>query len=296
MTDNTELSEAQVHPSMPATYVEFIRQLWREQEKESRNTWSRQQVLARRPVFLKLLASERLGIELQGVYKTSVGPKIAQALTSQAVHIPELWMSEDKRTKKDQVIQFKTLTTAISAIKRVVALLDQDRTIPDEEDLTQHRRTTQFSSKLDSRAHRPVPLAFDDLRSEPLALSLRGGPKRVRLSIYDLNRILRAFDKPINRKIENIRKFRTHAADDPVLRYMGQITKGTPQVRHAVLLLDFSIDRYASDFRELNLSRDKLISAFVRTIYPTQDERVSTYQAVNRICSSRRKSITNGAT
>ena len=295
MKKSIDLCEAQVHPSMPASYVEFVRKLWRTEEDKSRHTWSSQLTAARRPVYLRLLASETLGIELQRVYETSVGPKIAKALTSQAVHIPELWMSEDKRTKKDQAGQFKTLDSALSAMKRVLTVLDRDRTLTNKKEVTHNRPVTRFSSKLDAQAHRPLPLAFGDLRSEPVALNLGSGPKRVRLSIYDLNRILRAFDKPINQKIGNISTFRTHAADDPVLRFLGQITKGTPQVRHAVPLLDLSIDRYARDFKNLNLSRDKLISAFVRTIYPNKDDRVSTYQAVNRICSKRRKSITNAA-
>lgn len=80
---------------MPASYVEFVRRLWLAQEKESRHTWSRESVLASRPVFLQLLASERLATELRRVYQTSVGPQITEALTGQAVHVPSLWESED---------------------------------------------------------------------------------------------------------------------------------------------------------------------------------------------------------
>jgi hypothetical protein len=89
MTDEPELGEVQVHASMPTQYVEFIRQLWREQEKESRYTWSRPLVLARRPVFWNLLASEKLAEELRRAYESRVGPKIAEALADQAVYIPE---------------------------------------------------------------------------------------------------------------------------------------------------------------------------------------------------------------
>jgi hypothetical protein len=292
MTKNIDLGEAHVHPSMPAPYVEFVRQLWHTEEDESKYTWSWQLVTDRRSIYLNLLASETLGTELQRVYETSIGAKIAEALTSQAVHIPELWMSEDKRTKKEQAAQFRTLRAAVSAMERVLARLAQDRTLP-KEGVTQHRRATRFSSKLDAQAHRLIPLAFDDVLSEPVVLRRsKGRAIRVRLSIYDLNKMLRAFVKPINHKIENINKFRTHAASNPVLRYMGQITKGTPQVRYAVLLLDHSIDRFARDLKAFNLSRDKLISAFVRAVYPNIDERVAAYQAVNRICGQRRKSVT----
>src|ERR1035437_1539737 len=127
MTENLTLGEAQAHPSMPAPYVEFVRQLWHTQENESQYSFSRKLVAARRPVFLDLLASERLGTELRRVYETPVGPQIAEALTNQAVYIPELWISEDKRSKKEQTAQFKKLRTAIN---RVSAVLDQDRTMP----------------------------------------------------------------------------------------------------------------------------------------------------------------------
>ena len=79
MADDLELGEAQAHASMPPSFVEFVRQLWREQEKESQYTWSRKDVLARRPVFSKLLASETLATELCRVYETPVGPQIAEA-------------------------------------------------------------------------------------------------------------------------------------------------------------------------------------------------------------------------
>jgi hypothetical protein len=74
MTDNLQLDEAKVASSMPASYVDFVRQLWRTQEKESRYTWGRELEIARRPVFLRLLASDELGAELRRVYET---PEVA---------------------------------------------------------------------------------------------------------------------------------------------------------------------------------------------------------------------------
>jgi len=124
MTEISDLGEA--HPSLPAPYVEFVRQLWRTQKTRSRHSWSRKPVLARKSVFSSLLASERLGTELRRVYETSVGPQIAKALTRQAVHIPRLWMSEDKRTKKEKAAQFRNIKTVIKAVS---GLLDRDRSV-----------------------------------------------------------------------------------------------------------------------------------------------------------------------
>ena len=148
MIDDLKLGEAQVHPSMPAPHVEFVRQLWRAQENESRHTWSRELVTARRPVFLGLLASEMLGEELQRVYEIAVAPKIAEALTRQAVHIPGLWMSEDKRTKEEKVAQVSKLK---SAIETVVGLLDKDRSVPSEEE---EQDTTETVAIRDRKANR----------------------------------------------------------------------------------------------------------------------------------------------
>jgi hypothetical protein len=310
MIDDLELSEAQVHSSMPASYVEFVRRLWRAQEKESQYTWSHKDVLARRPVFLQLLVSQRLAMELRRVYETPVGPQIAEALTSQAVWVPELWMGEDKRTKEEKVAQVKQLR---SATKTVVALLDKDRSAPneqDERDPTERvaagdRRVKRSSSKVDAIAHRPIPAAFENIYSKSFSVRHWNGwmgPQlpdltgiRLRLSLYQLHEILRAFDKPLAEAIENINKFRTHAVDDPILMHMGQITKGTPWIRHAALLLDQSVDRFAADFTQFKrkLSRDRLVSAFVMAIYyPKEEKEVVSCKAINRICHSRRKLIT----
>jgi hypothetical protein len=182
------------HSSMPAPYVEFVRQFWRTQEKESRHIWSRGSVLARQSVFSGLLTSERLSTELRRVYRTPVGPTITQALTCQAVHILELWLSEDKRTKKAKAAQFKKLKTAIKAVS---TLLDQDCTMPDEEDATEIAKRS--SSKVEARAPRPIPLAFDNLLSEPVVVGRRTSQAiRLRFSVYELNQIMRAFQKPID--------------------------------------------------------------------------------------------------
>ena len=135
MSENLELNEAQTHPSMPVSYVEFVRQLWRTQRNKSQNSFSRELFTARGPVFSRLLASERLGTELRRVYETQVGPQITEALTSQAVHIPELWKSEDKRPKKEQAVQFKKLRAAIRVVS---SLLDEDRMVPHEKDTTEN--------------------------------------------------------------------------------------------------------------------------------------------------------------
>jgi hypothetical protein len=284
MIDDLELSEAQVHSSMPASYVEFVRQLWRTQEKESRHTWSREDVLARRSIFLNLLASEKLAPVLRCVYETPVGPQIAEALTIQAVHVPGLWMSEDKRTKEEKAAQFDKLRMAI---KEVSELLDQDRSVPDEGDTT--RRS---SSKVDAIAHRPIPAAFQNIYSRPFSVRHWNGSRgpQLRLSLYQLHAILRAFDKPLAQAIESINKFRTHAVDDPVLMHIGQIGKGTAWIRYAALLLDQSVDRFAADFTQFKrkLSRDKLVSAFVMGLYPNTVEEVADSKAINRICRSRR--------
>jgi hypothetical protein len=292
MTQNLELDEAPVQP-MPASYVEFVRQLWREQEKESRHTLLRKDVLARRPVFLNLLASATLATELRRVYETPIGPKIAVALTDQAVCVPGLWLSEDKRTKEEKVAQFDKLRTVI---REVSALLDQDRSMPDEEDTTR-----LSSSKVDAIAHRPVPAAFENIYSRPFSVRHWNGWKglqlpdlkgtRLRLSLYQLHAILRAFDQPLAEALENINEFRTHAIDDPVLMHIGQIGKGIPKIRYAALLLDQSIDRFAAAFTQYKrkLSRDKLVSAFVMAIYPNTIEEVANFKAINRICHSRRQ-------
>lgn len=282
MTENLTLGEAQAHPSMPAPYVEFVRQLWHTQENESQYSFSRKLVAARRPVFLDLLASERLGTELRRVYETPVGPQIAEALTNQAVYIPELWISEDKRSKKEQAAQFKKLRTAIN---RVSAVLDQDRTMPNEEDTTEkaaancHQSKRTRLNKVDAIAHRPIPAAFENVFSEPLIVRHWNGwvgpdvpdvkGLRLRLSLYQFHQILRAFDKPLGQAIENINRFRTHAVDDPVLKHMGQITKGTPRIRYAALLLDLSLDRFTDDFTKFKrkLSRDELLSGVVMAIW-----------------------------
>jgi len=306
MIENLELGETLAHPSMPASYVEFVRQLWRTQTNESQNTFGRELVAARRRVFLRLLASERLGKELGRIYEMPVGSKIAEALTSQAVHIPELWKSEDKRPKKEQVTQFKKLRTAI---KEVSSLLDEDRRVPDEEDTTEvssgEYRQGKRSSKVDARAHRLVPLAFENVLSAPLLVRSWNGwipsrkpdlkGMRLRLSLYQLHEILRAFDKPLGQAIENINKFRTHAVDDQIVMHMGQVPKGIAWIRHAALLLDQSIDRFSCDFTQFKrkLSRDKLVSVFVMAIYPNIREETADYKAINRICGSRRKSIRN---
>lgn len=287
MIKSLELGEA--HPLLPASYVGFVRKLWHAQESKSQHTWSRESVLARQSVFSNLLASERLGTELRRVYETPVGPKIAIALTRQAVHIPELWDSEDKRTKNEQLTQFRQLK---SDLIKTLAVLDQDRAMSNRTDTTEikQRRAKRSASKLEAKTYRPMRLAFDDLVSGPLVVGRgRGRAIRVSLSIYDLNRILRAFQRSIDAKIENINKFRKHAADDPVLRHMGQMTKGTPSIRYAALLLDQSIDRFSGHFTRRNLSRDKLVSAFVMAIYPNTKEEVGSYKAINRICLQRRK-------
>jgi hypothetical protein len=307
MSKNLELTKAQTHAAMPASYVEFVRRLWHRQLNASRYSWSHDLATARRSVFLKLLASERLGTELRRVYETPVGPQIAEALTSQAVHIPELWESEDKRTKKEKAAQFKKLRTAI---KEVSALLDQDRSMPDEEDLTEpgtarYPRGKRSSSKVDARAHRPIPAAFENVLSEQLVVSRWNWPPqfaknlkgaRLQLSLYQFHEILQAFDKPLRRMIENINKFRTHATDDPLLRHMGQIPKGTAWIRYAALLLDQRIDRFNNDFKKCKLSRDKLVSAFVTAIYPNTNDESANYKAMNRICRLRRKLIANSFT
>jgi len=112
------------------------------------------------------------------------------------------------------------------------------------------------------------------------------------LSLYEVHDALRACDKPLRQLIDNINKFRTHAADDPILRHMGQVTKGTPWIRHAALILDQSIDRFAADFTQFKrkLSRDRLVSAFVMAIYyPKEKKEVVSYKAINRICRLRRE-------
>jgi hypothetical protein len=285
MVDDLELRKAQVHSSMPASYVEFVRRLWLAQEKESQYTWSHEAVIATRPLFLKLLASARLAAELCRVYETPVGPRIAEALAGQAVHLPGLWESEDKRTKEEKAAWYKRLRRTIKALS---ALLGQDRSVPDDYETTR----------------RLPPLAFENVFSEPLLARSWNGwvgrqvPNlegvRLRLSLYQLDAILRAFDKPLAKGIETINKFRTHAVDDPVLMHMGQITKGTPWIRHAALILDQSIDQFAADFTQFKrkVSRDRLVSAFVMAIYPNTMEEVASSQAINRICGSRRKSIT----
>ena len=118
---------------------------------------------------------------------------------------------------------------------------------------------------------------------------------RLRLSLYQLHEILRAFDKPLGQAIENINKFRTHAVDDQIVMHMGQVPKGIAWIRHAALLLDQSIDRFSCDFTQFKrkLSRDKLVSVFVMAIYPNIREETADYKAINRICVSRRKSIRN---
>jgi hypothetical protein len=127
MNDNLQLDDAKVAPSMPTAYVDFVRRLWRKQEKESRYTWGRKMVMARRPVFLRLLASDELSAVFRHVYEKPVGPKIAEALTRNAVQIPQLWMGEDKWNKEEKVAQVKRLR---SAINNVVALLGKDRSAP----------------------------------------------------------------------------------------------------------------------------------------------------------------------
>ena len=158
------LGEAQVHPSMPAPYVEFVRKLWHTQWKRSQHTFSHELVAARLPIFLDLLASERLGTELIRVYQTPVGAQIAETLTRQAVYIPELWKSEDKRSKKELAAQFEKLRRAINAVS---SLLDQDRTIPNEESIIEKAETKRHKAKrthlnrVDAIAHRPIPAAFE---------------------------------------------------------------------------------------------------------------------------------------
>jgi len=270
MPDNLQLDEAKVAASMPDPYVDFVRQLWRVQEKESRHTWGRKLDLARRPVFLRLLASNELGAELRRTYETPVGSKIVEALTRQAVHIQELWMGEDNRTKKKKVAQVKKLR---SAIKNVVALVGEDRSAPEADHLAR--------------------LVFENVFSKPVLVGHHNGsPIKVALSLYKIHEALQGFDKSLRQMIENITKFRTHAVDDPLLRQMGQVTKGTPYIRYAALLLDQSLDRFASDFRRFKrkLSRDKLVSAFVKALYKPKPP-IADYQAINRICGPRRKSI-----
>ena len=181
--------------------------------------------------FSRLLASERLGTELCRAYETPVGPQIAEALTCQAVHIPELWIGEDKRTKEEKVVQIEKLR---SAIKNVVALLGKDRSAPEAANDLPH-------------------LIFENVFSKPVHVGRRNGPpNKAALSLYEIQEALQAFDKPLRQMIDNINKFRTHAVDDPLLMYMGQITKGTAYIRHAALLFDQSIDRFTSEFRSSN--------------------------------------------
>lgn len=265
MSDNLQLNEAKVAPSMPSLYVDFVRQLWRTQEKGSRHTWGRELEMARRPDFLRLLASDKLGAELRRVYETPVGPKIAEALTRQAVHIRQLWIGEDKRIKKKKVAQVENLR---SAMKKVVALLGKDRSAPEA-------------------ANDSARLVFENVFSKPVLVGRRNGPPtKAALSLYEIHDALQAFDKPLRQMIENINKFRTHAVDDPLLGHMGQ----------AALWLDQSIDRFAHDFTTFNrkLSRDKLVSAFVIALYGPNGP-IADYRAINRICGPRRKSITNSA-
>ena len=84
MIDDLELSETVAHSSMPASYVEFVRQLWRTQAKELKYTFGHWAALAA-DLFSRLLASEGLGTELGRIYVTPVSPQIPEALTTQAV-------------------------------------------------------------------------------------------------------------------------------------------------------------------------------------------------------------------
>lgn len=263
MIESLELREAQTHPLMPASYVEFVRQLWRTQTNESQYTFSRGLVTARQLVFSRLLASERLGTELCRVYETPVGSQIAEALTCQAVHILELWKGEDRRAKEEKVAQVEKLR---SAIKNVVALLGNDRSAPE--------------------AANDLPrLIFENVFSKPVRVGRRNVPPiKATLSLYEIHEALQAFDKPLRQMIENINKFRTHAVDDPLLMHVGQVTKGTAYIRHAALLLDQSIDRFTGDFTKFKrkLSRDKLVSAFVKALHEPSGA-IADYQAINRI-------------
>jgi hypothetical protein len=296
MIDNLTWDGIQVHASMPASYVRFVKRLWREQTDEFQHTFSPETATERQSVLSDLLASESLATELCRVYKIPVGGKIARALTRQAMSAPELWRFEDRRPKKEKADQFKNLKLAIN---RVSALLDKDR----QDTLAQPRRTKHIPSKKVD-ACRPIPLAFENMFSEPLVVRhwRLVGPMppdltgiRLRISLYQLSQILHAFDKPLAETIEKIDKFRTHLVDDPVLKFIGQIHKGNGAVRHAALLLDGSIDRFAGEFAKFKrkLSRDTLVSAFVRVICPNNKEEVTNYKAINQMCLPRRKLIAN---
>ena len=135
---------------------------------------------------------------------------------------------EDKRTKKKKIAHVGKLR---SAIKNVVALLGKDRSAP-------------------AAADGLPRLIFENVFSKPVLVGRRNGlPTKAALSLYEIHEALQAFDKPLRQMIENINKFRTHAVDDPLLMHMGQVTKGTPYIRYAALLLDQSIDRFTTTLR-----------------------------------------------
>ena len=110
---------------------------------------------------------------------------------------------------------------------------------------------------------------------------------RLHLSLYELHEILRAFTRPIE---EGIRRL---AIGDPFIKHLGQITKGDAEARFAALVLDRAFDQFIDVFedRNNNLSRDALVSTFLRALYPNKGDDIVDYKAVNRYCGQRRTTV-----
>lgn len=275
--------EVEPNPSMPQDFVKYVRQLWCKQIIDASALSLYFEVMeARLPKFRRLITCEHLSEEIKKAYCTPAGPRIVERLARSAVSVPELHELQDRRPIDKRLANIRQVRRGID---KLLLALERDRG-----KLRKGKKHGSIQQVTDDELH-PIG-SPTNIRSEPIRQTCRPkhGPKvgTVRLTLFDLDVILRSFIKPINQAINE--KFRNVPVDDPLVP-LGQVAKGWSKIPHAALVLDSAIDGYEEDLKRATprLSRDRLVSAFVEVAVPNQVREAVGPKAINSYCRARRK-------